>query len=1109
MTLPDGRIRERIIRETGATFTVEAGAGTGKTTLLTDRVLAHLESGMLLSRIAVITFTRKAAAELSARVREKLGARREENWAAAALDEFDRACIGTTDSFCRTLLSDFALEAGVPPGFAVADDTAQQALKEEAIRIALSPGHLPDAEGLRMLADAGVRPASLRKMAKDFMSGRPLPPAPEPVSSEDLVAVHRRHLDAIDALIPRCTNPEDRLLGYVRTLQHELEAAEALGAAAGARILSRTSADPRPGGKGRAGDWEDGAKAEVLELFHAFQEDREESLRARACELTGIAATWFDACRTAYQSLKRERGLLDFGDLTRITRSVLDQRADVRRRVAARYDAILMDEVQDTDPMQMEIAFLLTCSEPVPDDLFTATPQPGRLFLVGDPKQSIYRFRHADIELYEKARARVAECGEGASIFTNFRSHPAILNFVNDLFAGWMSADDGTHQARYEPLAANPLRKVDGEGADDEPRIHLLLTDPAGEASIPEARGKHGLKAPARREMEVDSAVRLIRQMLAPSDAGPWRVNDPSTGKLRNARPDDIAILMRNTKLADDMLDGLRRSGLPATVAGGRRFFRREEIATLLAVLEHLVQPEDRFLRFAALRSLALAFPDGALAAHFLALDDAPGSAEVRDAEAFLADLAREARARPLADLLTLVCERLSLFAIFAFRSDGPARVEGLRMLLNHASSLEEAEVDSLPAFVAWLRDRTGLDSAEAPGDPDPGSAGGVQILTMHKAKGLEFPIVILADLGSENSRTATMVLDRETGRTEFSLGARIATPGYEEAAAAEKVRQSAEEVRLLYVAMTRARDHLVISWPEGATGSLSGSSLGGKLGPPPGEAAPEESGLHTIPAATLPPRQEGTLRRTLSVDDAEETAAALSPRPPGPTGWAGAIHAASRPAVALTPSGLAHDEPAPPSAPCATPPTGDGRAIGTLVHKALELLVAGGVDAAQAFEQAVPVVLESIQREREEAFHFDDRSLATARSLVDRAAASTVLATMRSEGNCHTEVPFVLGLEHGTLSGDIDVLRSNPDGTLSVFDYKTDRVTADEIPARAEHYRKQLLAYATAAATITDRVVRDATLLFLSVDPVEAVAIGVEADSLDETRRMLAVPGA
>jgi ATP-dependent helicase/nuclease subunit A len=1109
MRAPDQDVRDRIVAARGVNLAVEAGAGTGKTTLLVERVVDLVRGGTPLSRLAVITFTRKAAADLEARLLRRLAEAREAGapWAATALDDLPAADLGTTDSFCRTILADFALEAGAPPGFALAAEIAEDALRESAWARFLARGSEADARRLERLRELGVKTAGLRQVADALLDHRDLPVAGGGAEAPaELVDVYAGALAPALALRERCNDPGDRLLLRLDELARDLAVARSVGGIAGERVLL---AIPRRGRgsrsyairQGRKSSWGgDAVKGEVVAALERLDEAVAAWRRARGVERAADVARWLDGYAAEYAALKRERGLVDFRDLALAVRDLLRSDADARRRIASRWDAILIDEAQDTDPLQMEIAILLAAREPVPPDPFEAALEPGRLFLVGDPKQSIYRFRRADLSLYARTRA-VVEAGEaGPAIRANFRSHPSLIDFVNRLFTGWMEPSPGeTYQASYVELLAGR----EAPGGPGGPRVELVLPDPALRAAQLRRSGATRPSAEDRAELERDAVVRAILRGLGRDGAPPaWRVVDPATGKERAARPGDVAVLVRRMTGGERLLDALRRAGIAATSFGGRGFHAREEIQTLLALLEAVVRPDDPRALFAALRSPALAVSDDDLVLRFTEEDGARAgvSPGAREAEARLRALGEEARGLSAADFLERLVEEVALLPAFGFRPDGRSRIESLRLLVEAAAPLADAGFDSLPELVRWLARRS-ADEPLALGEIEPSGEDAVSLLTIHKAKGLEFPIVVLADLGGKGASPSPVVPDRPAGRLEFRLpGApEVATAGHEEAESREKARRDAEELRLLYVAVTRARDRLLLVWTEGRDGFLG--MLPDRLGVAAGAAPPEELGLGVVRAGDLPPlagtarvhvREVAEPRRRVAAEPGD-LFAPPSLRPQG-----------SPPRSSLLPvTTIAEGAYLLPDRADATNRSElYGKEFGSFVHVLLEELEPGP-DEDGAFAGAAAAAFRRVRPP--DAGETRAAWIARAQRFVRDPAVTAILGRIaRDPRRAQREVPFVIPAGDDLLAGTLDLLLENPDGSLTVLDYKTERLGPGGAAAAARRHRVQAGLYAWALARAAGRAVREVELLFLDPEPAETVRLAVDEELLATARAAL-----
>jgi ATP-dependent helicase/nuclease subunit A len=447
----------------------------------------------------------------------------------------------------------------------------------------------------------------------------------------------------------------------------------------------------------------------------------------------------------------------------------------------------------------------------------------------------------------------------------------------------------------------------------------------------------------------------------------------------------------------------------------------------------------------------------------------------------------------PVPDFLEHLAAELCLFPVFGLRPDGAARVESLRMLLESADSLADAGFDSLPEYVRWLRAQTAETRAEGLGEVEPGEGGGVQILTMHKAKGLEFPVVIVADLAGEPRPEGGIVPDRAAGAIEFRLSkaSGAATPGFAAARATERERRRAEDVRLLYVAMTRARDRLLLSWPEGSGGFLEGGALEARIGAPPGEAPADPEDFAVLRAADLAPVAERP--RLLAVDPDRPRLPVEPPADPWPEARAAAGR--GRRVVPVTSLGATRSETA--------APAGTGRGFGLLVHRALEIAAREpGLTPEELVRLAAAADGDDGDAPR------DPEPERRAAALLARVARDPAFAAVARAPRSWREVPFLLPLGEDFLSGTLDVLVESADGSLLVVDWKTERVGPGGAGGARDRHRPQALAYAWAAHRITGRPVPEVRLVFLSCDPVETASFRIDPELLLEAQVLVEAQG-
>ncbi len=809
--LRDADARNAVARDLDRTLLVEAGAGTGKTSALVERLAALVEGGVPPQRIAAITFTEAAASELRERARHRLqraapGALGSDVDSDTAALAFDDVAVSTLHAFAQRILVEHAHAAGLPAPFEVLDEVAASAwfaerwsgFLDELFR---APRH---ARAVRVLVASGVTTGDLAALAhavrREWDRCRTGAPQPREVPRFDLAAT-RAAVDAACALAVTCTDPTDGLLARCRAAARALDRA-----CAHADDLEQLEAllDPRapssfgPGNRGRSASWPGGSKPRMVELLAAA-----EAARARAIDAVTVAALQriVGAIAEFVAHLaddRRARGELEFHDLLVFARDLVRDVPAVRAQLHAQYEVVLVDEFQDTDPIQMELAVLIaTDARDVVSTPWHELPvEPGRIFLVGDPKQSIYRFRRADVGSYLALRDRL---GERIELTTNFRSSPAIVDWVNTVFSQCMVADDA--QVAYRPLDAAP-----GPAPDTPVRV-LGGAWPAT------------TDLGALRAQEADEIVAVVGDAVEQG----WSVRDRD-GSTRPARPSDVAVLVPTRHALAPLVDAFANVAIPTRVESETEVYATPEVEELTSILTAVAEPADDVAVVAALRSPAFACRDDELVEYAGAggrwdfTQPPPGSLDpaqpVVVAMAALHSLHRAVRWESVGEAVDRVIRERRMYEL-ALGGPHP-RVAWRRLaFVADLAYLGAGASTTLRGFARWLRAQAaaGARSLETV-VPDLDEAA-VRILTAHGAKGLEFPIVILAGLGVQPSRSRPAVLHGPEG-LEARVPGRgreaLVTPGYETAWEREAAAAAAERVRLLYVATTRARDHLVVS---------------------------------------------------------------------------------------------------------------------------------------------------------------------------------------------------------------------------------------------------------------------------------------------------------
>jgi ATP-dependent helicase/nuclease subunit A len=1013
--------------------------------------------------------------------------------------------VSTLHSFAQRLLTEHPIEAGLPPRVEVLDDIASQVAFEERwtrfIDRVLDDPLLERALLLALNADTGL--ATLRTIALacnanwDLVEERMGPePDPPPLATAELLVA----LDALAEHADACTDPDDKLLaglvelaGWADRLRRAPDEYEQLRLLTEAAPRFRTSS-------GRKDNWPAPHEVGTVRAAVAAVRDQCAAVAKTVTEATVRRLAWEIAQFTLREADERRRsGRLEFHDLLVLSRAVLrDPRHgwDVRQRLRARYTRLLLDEFQDTDPIQCDLAALLASADPHARDRRwdELVVDPGRLFVVGDPKQSIYRFRRADIAAF--LRARDAFGAEPRHLTRNFRTTRPVIEFVNHVFRDLIVAEDES-QPEYVPLV--PERAPAPTG----PAVVLLGVDAHDDAP----------RADGLRERE---AADVAATITAARSEG-WTVarRGPDGREVWDAcRLGDIAVLLPARTSLGHLEDALDAAGIPYRAETSSLVYSTREIRDLLLVLQAVDDPTDELALVSALRSPVLGCGDDDLYTfrvehgghwnHQAPVPESlPATHPVAEAMAALAGW-HDARLwlGPSELLDRIVRERRVLEVGFAH---GRPRDlwRRVRFVIDQARAFSEAEAASLRDFLRWadLQSAEGSRVVETvlPETDD----DAVRILTIHGAKGLEFPIAIVSGMttGVRGRRGGVQLIFPHDSRTyALRVSARVTTEEFERYEPIDEQMDFHEKLRLLYVALTRARDHLVVSVHRNVRATEQSERVRwthSELLWAAAQAAPHWSTLDP-PAPGAPVARPASAARVepgLSWDDwraARDRALASGGRRRVHSATAIATQAAARAAPASADPGLAKD-----ARDLELPPWNKGRygsAVGRAVHAVLQtvdLVTGAGVDDTASAQAAAEGV---IGRERQIA-ELARSALASA-TLHDAVASSAYRREM-----------YVATSVHGvTLEGYVDLVYRLPEGGLVVVDYKTDAWRDhDDLDAKLARYRLQGASYALALEGATGEQVSRCVFLFLATGGAEAREVSDLPQAIEEVRALLA----
>ncbi|MBI2423794.1 MAG: UvrD-helicase domain-containing protein [Candidatus Hydrogenedentes bacterium] len=1083
------------IRSQAPRICVDAGAGSGKTRVLVERMVHLIESGQAaLDEIVAITFTDKAAAEMRARLRAAFRAMAPQDdsermsfWRDQERN-LENARISTIHSFCIGLLREHALHLGLNPEFSILGEAEDSLLKTQCVRAVLTERlDARDPAILRLAAE--YRLPALEENLLAFVARRTQLGALLDNEAYLEAATLEAHWNArneeerirrLNGLpshpaIPRflrrlrelegsCSAEDDAWENWRRMAVDLLETARnGLPTEDAAALLVRIQ---QKEGRGKKTNWSSEADfKQVGDIKKALDriaqdilggEEKDPALESRCAALTVDFLSVYRHVEAGLQEAMARDAVLDFEEAIQRTCRALALDQALRARVAAGMRYLLIDEFQDTDSTQLEIARLLHECEGGP-----------ALFVVGDPKQSIYYFRGAEVEVFNDARQDSAEL---IRLDRNFRTLPEVMGFVNLFFC------------RSNALAAVDTFQAMGleRKGDGLVRVGIqMLREPGG--------------GPKRKVGEIRraEAEQIARRILDFCDGAITLTNDGG-GSARTPNFGDIAILFRATSNVGLYQEALRRAGIPYLMASGAGFYRQQEVTDLLNVLHVLADPWDDAALLAFLRSPMAGLADdtitcmaqhdrlsGVFAAPQLP-DGLPEPDRVAHAQALIARLAEQAHL-PVPDLLRAVLRESEYEAVLLGQHLGVQRFSNLRKLVGVAERYNRQPGASLRGFIHYIESvKDGaVREAEAPLLPE--GAGAVSLMTIHKSKGLEFPIVIIPDMaeGQGSGRGETIACHRKVGcalPVTNDSGDRHHPALHHAIMQRRKMEEQEEYSRLLYVALTRARDYLLLcghdkpkpdSWfdlLEGVFG-LCSKDDGALIG---------ASGCR---AALLSPLAAGSAMRSNSQAVDSRVLQAHLDRAAQPL---------VRPAPAVDSISVSYlldalvtefdpESEGPQEATLRQGPRGALSPLqrGTLVHRMMELW--------QFTEEYTPA-FGMLMREAGIGLSDWDAVLEDLESIAARFRGNKFYGTLAHGQPMAREIPFQLRAGKIWLSGTMDAVLA--DGTI--VDYKTGKYGA----AQQERYKLQILLYALAHQRLRGMLPPRGLIYYVDAGRIETVLI-------------------
>ncbi len=1137
--------QETAICEHKRNLIVVAGAGSGKTFVLVERFLSLLDKNpdWPLNALVAITFTKKAAQEMRDRVRRALEQRLVDTadkpveqaiW-AERVAAMTSARIDTIHGLCASILRSNAAEAGVDPGFEVLDEVDSRLLLDDSIDDVLQKAAQNNDAAAHLFTEYDTQ--AIRQILVKLV-GEDIPDMPDDVvmrwqdrwnqTAQSIIDQLRANADYVVVANWQPENgwPQagDKMMDVwlaCRPLLAVIDESDDIDACHEA-LTRLHRAINLVGGKADA--WGGATiladSKSALKIMRALAEqtlknmgDKIGDVDHNAAKLLPLWSQLIRQTQDSYRERKQADALMDFNDLERLTRDLLVSSAAVRERYqGAEFKHLLVDEFQDTNSVQWEIVRGLA-------DIGRG----GSLFVVGDPKQSIYQFRGADVSVFDQVREQITSVGGvDVALAQSFRTHKRLVDGFNRIFEDVLRRDSNSPVRQYEVELGEPMSAKRVDAPSEAAPIELLIID----KQVTDEK----LDAEAMRRWE---AYELAKRLKAIVDDEKRVVFDKEQSGFRPINYGDIAILFQSTSnilLYEDVFKVMR---LPYVTLAGRGYYSRQEVWDLLNLLTALHNPGDNLALASALRSPLFGLSDDALLALRLqrdpqdlhkrlplwdALQNLTGvpideHEQVIFARDCLTTLHAMAGRVSIVDLLQSALDETGYLAILTGLPDGARRRSNIEKLLDKAQTSRQV---TLGAFSQYLKDLSVREVREGEALLDIGNS--VTLMTVHASKGLEYPLVVLVDIGwsKGNSNTDPVMLDPEYGLVckvyDVTEDKMVAGYGYQQAERLQNLREVAERKRLLYVAATRAQDYLLLS------GQLKGgkdtwqswlsTALKLEIELQAGTVMVEKDwGKLQVTAPAQPPPDDVLERRT---DDDYD-------------GW-------EQPQVKEMRL-VEGDNRAPLTAAIHINQSETIRHI-----TATQIADAGGarIDPilGRKFRRSVfqdaPITVEHITRQKsqevsqriigemvhkvlgwwdfkEEHAHFDDRldsyawelgvvdgrqrqnAVQHAHRLLDTMQTNQVYSWLSAAVQLYREIPFVYRSEKRIIHGVLDVLFQREDGSWVVLDYKTSHIAGYK-PSGAEtllsnhalRYHLQIGVYAAAVREQLGGIVPDTYIYYI-----------------------------
>ena len=1084
----DSESRIRIATELDSNLLVEAAAGTGKTTSIVNRMVNLIASGTCeIDTLAAATFTRKASAELRERFQSSMRAAAESNERSdlekkllrEASQRIEHAFVGTFHSFCSMVLRERPIEFGVDPGFREIDESEDRILREQAWQTFLKGLYSKQDDCLDRMYELGLKTEDLKKCYQRFVEFPDVDEwphqAPSPIDLESVKSQAREYIDHMQTISP--SFPVER---------------------GNDKLMSRYESIVRASNNA---DWQvDGQFFDLLELFdtshgatlkcwgEGTKEDKQFAKRERdrfdgfrTATAQPTLQWWYqhryefviellEKAQVIYADARRASGGLDFQDLLLRSAEALKTQPALRSYFQRRFTHILVDEFQDTDPVQAEILAYLTSSDNNETEWQKCVPTCGSLFLVGDPKQSIYRFRRADIVTYQQVKQIFKKSGGGiVSLSKNFRSVEEVRTWVNPTFGMLLDYQE----TKYSPAAVDMEQGRIDQSKGDIRGIETLL--------IPEQLSKVDAVA-----YEAEHIAKHIADLIARKSTIPRTQKELDQGNSQSVQPGDFLVVTRNKHDLSVYADALDRYRIANEVTGGNAFQNIPELETILTCLQAINDPRDPISYVSILRSELFGFGDGDLyelkrcGGSFSYSAPIPDSLEeglrarFQDVTSRLTRYRKWLRKSPFTAAFSNIANDLGLLAKCSSYANGNIVAGGFLKAVEwlRAQSWDFDSTSDVMSYLESMIENSEADSVNVL----PQSGTSVRIMNVHKAKGLEAPIVFLANpYGRNDNRKPSFHVDRSGSVTRGYLAITkpkgdpkhghsrpIATPAnWDQFQAEEKEFDRGEDIRLLYVACTRAACKVIVSVSAGRNERFSFWK-------------PLHAHVHSMPE--LPAANPANLEHQTSVALPSLSLSELNTQVE--SSWT-KLREPTYSVVAAKSVALKQSKQSP-----TWRTSGDyGASWGSAIHALLEIKMQQASSDLRSFAQQLA-----------QEFELGTDRVPELIASVNSVVASDIWARSKQATKLYTEIPFESLYSSASIPtitrGVIDLCFEEPDGWI-IVDYKTDDISEADLDTATSFYAPQLRAYAEFWNSTTGMKVAEAGIYFTNLSNYRTVQAG------------------